>query len=299
MRGNYNGHTLTVGSTAYSAGAIGTVTETTATSGTAGASGSSSDGDASQDTGDSAGSSDGAGSDAGGTADDGSDAAGEVDAALAAHAGAANAAGFSDLDPSAWYMTASTGAFSGTDVLYLDYTVGRGLMSGYSDGTRRFGPNDTLSRAMAATVIYRMATGLAFDTTDDDVTTQFSDVPSGTWYSAAVAWCADNGVVTGYTDEAGNPTGFFGPDDFVSREQLAAMIARYCVSMAGAASAGDDVSSFPDGTSISSWAREGVAFCSANGIVSGHSDTGAFCPADNAERCQMAKIIAVTARMVE
>ncbi|MBQ9003760.1 MAG: S-layer homology domain-containing protein, partial [Eggerthellaceae bacterium] len=74
-----------------------------------------------------------------------------------------------------------------------------------------------------------------------------------------------------------------------------AMIARYCVNTAGVASAGGDVSSFPDGASISSWACEGVAFCSANGLVSGYSDSGNFDPAGDAERCQMAKIIAVTA----
>ena len=69
-------------------------------------------------------------------------------------------------------------------------------MSGY-EGTTLFGPDDPLTRAMAATIIYRMATGATSDTTDNSVGTQFSDVPAGQWYSAAIAWCSENGVVTG------------------------------------------------------------------------------------------------------
>ena len=63
-------------------------------------------------------------------------------------------------------------------------------------------------------------------------------------------------------------------------------------------SAGTDLSRFPDQNDVSSWAREGVAFCVANGVVSGYSHNGHFAPQDGATRCQMSKIIAVTARML-
>ena len=210
------------------------------------------------------------------------------------YAGAAAKAGFADLAAGAWYMAEGFKDDSGKVVVtYLDYTIGRGLMSGYT-GTRegQFGPDDALSRGMAATIIYRMATGATAATTDNAVDAGFADVARGEWYAAAVKWCAEKGVVTGYAG-----TGRFGPDDGVTREQLAAMVARYCTKVAGMAPAGGDVSRFPDGARIAEWARAAAAFCAANGIITGRSDTGAFDPQGDATRCQMAKIIAVTARM--
>ena len=131
-------------------------------------------------------------------------------------------------------------------------------------------------------------------TTDNNVTTRFGDVHPNDWYAAAVKWCADNGVVTGYTG-----TNKFGPDDMVTREQLAAMIGRYCQKVKGMDSAGKDVSQFKDGASVSEWARDGVAFCASHGIVSGIGSTGNFASQGNATRCQMSKIIAVTAYMLK
>ena len=216
---------------------------------------------------------------------------------LASYAGKAKAAGFIDLDANAWYMSEGFKDGSGNVVAtYLDYAVGRGLMSGYS-GTTRFAPDDGVSRAMVATIIYRLATGKTAETTDNDVPTKFSDVPSGRWYSAAVAWCAERGIVKGY--ESGPNAGRFCPDGPVTREELATMVGRYCVNVEGMAPAGEDVSRFRDAAGISAFARAGVAFCAANGIVSGIGGTGDFQPQGKASRCQMAKIIAVTARLVE
>ena len=252
------------------------------------------------------GSSDDAVDDSGNGGDEGSDESSDanpvdsgspyVDAGLTDYAGAAAKAGFTDLAAGAWYMAEGFKDDSGAVVAtYLDYTIGRGLMSGYAgERAGQFGPDDPLSRGMAATIIYRMATGATADTTDNDVTTRFGDVPSGAWYAAAVKWCSEKGVVNGYQDGSGR----FGPDDLVTREQLAAMIARYCKNVAGMAMAGEDVSRFPDGASIADWAREPAAFCAANGVITGKGDTGAFDPRGDATRCQMAKIIAVTARMV-
>ena len=108
----------------------------------------------------------------------------------------------------------------------------------------------------------------------------------------------DNGVITGY----GKPGDYyaFGPYDNVSREQLATMIFRYCTEVAGQPADTADITSFNDYASIGEWAREGVAYCVANKIVGGYTDgSNNFGPADDALRCQMAKIIAVTARMLE
>jgi len=200
-----------------------------------------------------------------------------------------------DLAEGDWYMTVPDGAFPDTDVLYLDYTLGRGLMSGYTDGSNRFDPWGQMTRGMAITVIYRMAEHVTAEDTDNvHVDVPFVDVRPGDWYAAAVAWGKREGITTGYTDNSGR----FGPDDPISREQLATMIARYCESKGMDATSGD-VSMFRDGDSVSSWARDGVSFCYAHEIVSGIGDTGNFAPADVALRCQMAKIIAATARMLE
>ena len=207
-------------------------------------------------------------------------------AGLPSYAGEAKKAGFTDLAAGEWYLNEG-GMFPGTKTLYLDYTIARGLMSGYTGARKgQFGPDDDLSRGMAATIIYRMATGRTADTTNNNVATKFGDVPKGAWYAAAVKWCAENGVVTGYSG-----TDRFGPEDPITREQLATVIGRY---MDPKAEAGDDVSQFKDASSISDYAKGGIAYCCANGIMTGIGDTGNFQPGGKATRCQMSKVIAVT-----
>ena len=224
---------------------------------------------------------------------------------LDAYAGLARDA-FTDLVDSEWYMKVPDGAFPDSQTLYLDYVVGRKLMSGYKDdagnATGLFGPGDTLSRAQTATILYRMANPDSQATTDpaayEENKSGLPDVESGKYYTAAVNWCVGNGVITGY----GKPGDYyaFGPYDNVSREQLATMIFRYCTEVAGQPADTADITSFNDYAAIGEWAREGVAYCVANKIVGGYTDgSNNFGPADDALRCQMAKIIAVTARMLE
>ena len=208
-------------------------------------------------------------------------------AALASYAGATENAGFTDLAADAWYLNEG-GMFPGVKTLYLDYTIKRGLMSGYTGARKgQFGPDDDLSRGMAATIIYRMATGRTADTTNNNVTTKFSDVPKGAWYAAAVKWCAEHNVVTGYSG-----TDRFGPEDPITREQLATVIGRY---MDPQAEAGSDVSQFKDKGAISDYAKGGITYCNKQGIMTGIGDTGNFDPQGKATRCQMSKVIAVTA----
>ena len=104
----------------------------------------------------------------------------------------------------------------------------------------------------------------------------------------------ENKVITGYTDEDDEPLHLFGPDDKISREQLATIIGRY---MDPEETAGKDVSGFDDGGSISPYAHHGVAYCNANGIMTGIGGTKSFAPQATATRCQMAKIVAVTDRL--
>jgi len=211
---------------------------------------------------------------------------------LTTYKGKARAAKFADLDPGAWYMNAPGGVFPDTDTLYLDYTVAEGLMSGYS--ATAFAPDDALSRGMAATIIYRMATGKTAETTDNSASTEFSDVPAGRWYSAAVAWCSENGVVTGYPG-----TGRFEPDGMVTRAELATMISRYCKQVEEMPSASYDLTWFYDLADIQTWSSMHVVFCAGMGIMNGFGGTRIFAPQAKATRCQMAKIVAVTALAVK
>ena len=227
----------------------------------------------------------------------------QVAASTGTAAKAASEGGMTDLDAKAWYMGgdgSNGGYFPGTKTLYLDYTLAKGLMSGYKDASGKvtgFGPEDQMNRAQAAVIVYRMANPNSTDTYSDAAaknvknTTGMTDVEDGRYYTAAVNWAVKNGVITGYTDKNGKPLGLFGPNDPISREQLATIIGRY---MDPEGKAGKDVSNFKDADSISNWAHGGVAYCNANGIMTGIGDSGMFDPQTIATRCQMAKIIAVT-----
>ena len=213
-----------------------------------------------------------------------------------------------DLDPNAWYMGgdgSDGGFFPGTKTLYLDYALARELMSGYTKDGKvvGFGPNNSLKRAQAATVLYRMANDDISPTTDpakyEANQTGLSDVEDYEYYTAAVNWAYKNGVMTGYTDEAGKPVAF-GPDDPINREQIATTIGRWCMSEAGGKMPKPSKKAadlYDDAASISGWAQEGAAFCNENGIMTGVGGTKNFDPKANAERCQMAKIIAVTDKL--
>ena len=115
---------------------------------------------------------------------------------------------FSDVPNGAWYADA------------VDYVYEHGIMNGTSATT--FSPNTPMTRAMLVTVLHRAAGSPSAATG-----TAFSDVPSGAYYTDAVAWASANGIVTGY----GN--GRFGSNDPVSRAQIAAILWRYAGSQCG------------------------------------------------------------------
>ena len=150
-----------------------------------------------------------------------------------------DATGFSDVDESAWYAEA------------VVYARDHGLMSGTSGTT--FFPDQEMTRAMLATVLYRAA-----GSPEVSGSSPFSDAANNTWYTDAVLWASQNGLVGGY----GN--GLFGVNDPVTREQMITIIWRY----AGRPSDGSG-SVFADAQQISSYARDAVSWSSANGIISG------------------------------
>ena len=108
----------------------------------------------------------------------------------------------------------------------------------------------------------------------------FSDVSDGEWYAEAVAWAAAKGVITGY------PDGSFGPDDPITREQLAVMLYRYVGSPAVSMS----VLNFTDADQISDYAQQAIAWAVANGIMNGKGG-GVLDPQGTATRAEVAQML--------
>ena len=176
----------------------------------------------------------------------------------------------SEEDPSGIFVDVPAGAWYEEAV---NYVFENGLMVGTSLST--FSPNSNASRAMIATVLYRLAGEPAAPKT-----LSFADVAAGEYYTDAVAWAAANEVVKGYDDVS------FGPNDPVTREQLAVMIWRY----AGEEQAAADLSVFVDADSVSDWAVAAMAWAVENGIIKG-DDLGQLNPAANATRAEIAAIL--------
>ena len=188
--------------------------------------------------------------------------------------------------------------------------LGRGFVTGYRDSdtglsTGLFGPDDAITRGQAATIIYRYANPGSKDTTDPEYyansSGRFSDLPETGYYNAAIEWCAEQGIVSGYDDpETGEPSGSFGPDDPVTREQLAKMLAELArvegISLDADESA---LSRFPDAGEASSFAIGYLAWCAANGVITGDAQSGDLNPTDGASRAEMVKMIVVTAGVIE
>ena len=156
-----------------------------------------------------------------------------------------------------------------------------GLMTGYGDGPSAglFGTGDVLTRAQLAAVLYNAAGQPEVDPAGAGA---FVDCDPAAWYAEAVAWAAQEGLMTGYTDG----TGRFGPEDELTREQLAAVFWR----AAGEPAADADLSAFPDGDSTSAWALEPVEWAVETGLLKGYDDTGELDPAGDLTRAQAATV---------
>lgn len=166
---------------------------------------------------------------------------------------------FTDLSASAWYHEA------------VDYVLNGGIMDGYPGGT--FGPDDTLSRAMLAQILYnregRPAVAYA---------NIFTDVADDAWYSQAVIWANARGIVEGYD-------GRFSPNDPVTREQLAVMLWR----CAGSPAATGRELNFTDADRISGWALDAMRWATEKGVMKGYN--GMLNPAGKATRGEAAQML--------
>ena len=168
--------------------------------------------------------------------------------------------GFGDVPQTSWFADA------------VKYVSENKLMNGTS--TTAFSPNENMSRAMLATVLYRMSGETA------EAGSSFGDVSSSAYYAAAVNWASSKGIVNG------KDSGMFSPDLSITREQLAAMLYRY----AAEPSVSADLSAYTDAVSISPYAEKAVEWCVAKGILSGKSATR-LAPQDTATRAECAAML--------
>ncbi len=175
---------------------------------------------------------------------------------------------FTDVKKSDWFYDS------------VQYVCLENLFKGMTETT--FAPNTPLSRAMVATLLYRMAGQPDIS----GLTNSFRDVASDAWYARAVTWAEDAGVVTGVA------AGVFSPDTSVTREQLVTMLDRYRAAMGGQASDADPsacAQRFKDWNRVSGWAVDSMAWAVEAGILQG-DENGAVLPGGSATRAQAAAI---------
>ena len=187
------------------------------------------------------------------------------------------------------FQTASTGTF---DVIYnmraftdvgnhwangnITFASSRGMFGGI--GKNLFSPDTSMTRAMFVQVL----ANIEYADLSSYSTSRFVDVQNGIWYMAAVEWAADMSIVSGYG------SGRFGPEDKITREQMAAMLTNYVI-YKGYALPSETTSVFNDETDISSWAFEAVKMIQAAGIVSGRPGN-LYDPKGTATRAEVATV---------
>ncbi len=176
---------------------------------------------------------------------------------------------FKDIKAEQWFVT--NGA--------IDFVYNKKLFNGTS--TTTFSPDTAMNRGMFVTVLGRLH---GVDTTAISAQTKFTDVNSSEYYAKYVKWASDNGIVNG----TGATT--FSPLANVSREQICAMMVRYCNFAGISLKNVNTPMTFRDASKISGYAKDAVAACQKGGIVNG-KDGGVFDPQGKATRAQVATIM--------
>ena len=174
-------------------------------------------------------------------------------------------ANFADVAADAWYADA------------VQYVYENGMMSGTSETT--FSPDLTTTRGMIVTILYRLeneptVTG----------TTAFTDVAADQYYANAVAWAAQNGIVSGIDATT------FAPNNAITREQMAAILYRYAQFKGCDVSAKADLSVYTDAAQVSTYATDAMAWANGAQLITGTSQA-TLTPAGNATRAQVATIL--------
>ncbi len=171
---------------------------------------------------------------------------------------------FNDVSANDWFASA------------VDYVTGKGMMNGTADNT--FSPKANTTRGMVVTVLYRL------ENQPSTSAASFTDVASGAYYANAVAWANANGIVSGYG------SGKFGPNDKVTREQLAAILYRYAQYKKYDVSGAKSLDGYTDAQSVSSYAVPALQWANAVGFVTGKSGNK-LDPKGNATRAEVAAML--------
>ena len=177
---------------------------------------------------------------------------------------------FGDLTAAAWYHDG------------VHYCLENGLMRGVSGG--KFLPDGSTTRAQLVTVLWRLE-----GSPETTGAVRFGDTAGGAWYTEAVRWAAGCGVVKGYDN------GCFGPNDAVTREQMAAILYRYAQHKGYDVSAGKDTNilSFSDAFAVSEYAIPAMQWACGSGLMTGAQRDGGMllAPRDTTTRAQAATLI--------
>nr|WP_243106112.1 S-layer homology domain-containing protein [Butyricicoccus sp. OF13-6] len=171
---------------------------------------------------------------------------------------------FNDVSANDWFASA------------VDYVTGKGMMNGTAANT--FSPKANTTRGMVVTVLYRL------ENQPSTSAASFTDVASGAYYANAVAWANANGIVSGYG------SGKFGPNDKVTREQLAAILYRYAQYKKYDVSGANSLDGYTDVQSVSSYAVPALQWANAAGVVTGKSGSK-LDPKGNATRAEVAAML--------
>lgn len=159
----------------------------------------------------------------------------------------------------------------------ISFCASRELFKGVGGG--RFAPDASMTRAMFATVLYRIAGMPAVSGANS-----FYDVAAGQWYTDAILWGQSTGIISGY----GN--GLFGTNDLVTREQMCVMLSRYLQWAGYELPAVTAAKQFGDKAQISKWAADNVAFCQTRGLINGQPNNR-FAPKANATRAENSTVL--------
>jgi hypothetical protein len=172
---------------------------------------------------------------------------------------------FADVKESDWFYN---------DVMFV---YSNGIMAGTGETT--FEPNTTTNRAMFVAVVWRLENMPA-----PENTASFTDVEKGTWYTEAAAWAYENGIASGFGD------GTFGPNEKLTREQLAVFLYKYAQYKGYDLTITGNIDSFIDKDSVSPWAKDAVTWAVQNGFIAG-KDGNKLDPKGFATRAEFAAII--------
>ncbi|MNO31479.1 Endo-1,4-beta-xylanase A precursor [compost metagenome] len=179
--------------------------------------------------------------------------------------GTSSGSTFADVGKEDWFADA------------VAYVQQNGLMLGTSE--TNFSPQSTANRAMIATILYHMAGSPRVTGANS-----FTDVPSGMWYTDAIKWTAQNGIVSGHGNNR------YGTDQAVTREQLAAILYRYAQLNHMDVSVTGDLSDFADKDNISNWATDAMKWAVGKGLFSGKRK-GELDPLGTATRAEIAVLL--------